>query len=135
MIVEINTWWVPFDVDEDEEFDALFGSPAVAYWQGIRPPSINAFRKQNGYWRRDPPAGTRVSAVLVGHNIKPYDVATNVPRMLTNPWAPTPISETDGLATTTATDDGQIANTEGTLASDKLFDLPTDWPLVDKPRR
>jgi hypothetical protein len=55
--------------------------------------------------------------------------------MLTNPWAPTPISETDGLAITTATDDGQIVNSEGTLTIDELFDLPTDWPLVDKPRR
>jgi hypothetical protein len=135
LIVALNTWWVPFGDDEDEPFEALFGSTAVAYWQGVQPPVIHAFRRENGYWRRDPPTGTRVSAVLVGHNISPYRSATGVPRMLTNPWSRLPISETDALTTTTATDDGQRVNTEGTLAIDALFGLPSDWPLVDKPRR
>jgi hypothetical protein len=131
LIIAINTWWVPFD-DEDEPFEALFGSPAFAYWQGMRPPVIHPFRRENGYWRRDPPAGTRVSAVLVGHNIKPYGLATDIPRMLTNPWSETPTSDTHGLATTTATDDGKPVNTEGALAIGELFGLPADWPLVDK---
>ncbi|MGB7165294.1 MAG: hypothetical protein WBD70_19510, partial [Mycobacterium sp.] len=135
LIVALNTWWVPFGDDEDEPFEALFGSTAVAYWQGVQPPVIHAFRRENGYWRRDPPTGTRVSAVLVGHNISPYRLAAGVPRMLTNPWSRLPISETDAVTTTTASDDGQRVNTEGTLAIDALFGLPSDWPLVDKSRR
>jgi hypothetical protein len=135
LIVAINTWWVPFVDDEDEPFDALFGSTGFAYWQGMRRPEIHGFRKQNGYWRRDPPAGTRVSAVLIGHNISPYGLVAGIPRMLTNPWSTVVISQTDGLATTTATDDGQPVRTEGTVAIDELFGLPSDWPLVDKPGR
>jgi hypothetical protein len=133
LIIAINTWWAPFNFDEEDEvFDAMFGSPAFAYWQGMRPPAIHAFRRENGYWRRDPPTGTRVSAVLVGHNIKPYGMATDTPRMLTNPWSHTLISETHGLATTTATDDGEPVNAECALTIGELFGLPADWPLVDK---
>ena len=134
LLVAINTWWVPFGDDEDEVFDALFGSPAFAYWEGMRPSAIHAFRREDGYWRRDPPAGTRVSAVLFGHNIKPYGLATGIPRMLTNPWTEKPVLDTYGLTTTTASDDGQIISTAGTLAVHEVFDLPAHWPHVDEPK-
>jgi len=39
LIIAINTWWVPMD-DQEEIFEALFGSPAFAYWQGMRSPSM-----------------------------------------------------------------------------------------------
>lgn len=132
LIIALNTWWVPFGDDEDEPFEALFGTSAIAYWQGMRPPEIHPFRQENGYWRREPAAGTRVSAVLLGHNIKPYGLATDTPRILTNPWSETPVQETYGLATTTATDEGQPVNTEGTLRVNDLFGLPADWPRVAK---
>lgn len=128
LIVAINTWWVPMDDDDEEVFEALFGSPAFLYWQGMRPPSIHAFRKQNGYWRGDPPAGTRVSAVLMGHNIDPWTAAADIPRMWINPWAPVPSSETHGLATSTANDDGQPVSTDGTLTARDVFGLPEGWP-------
>jgi hypothetical protein len=114
LIIAINTWWVPMDDDQEEIFEALFGSPAFAYWQGMRSPSISSFRKQNGYWRREPPAGTRVSGVLMGHNVDPRSAARDIPRMWINPWAPMPIYETDGLATSTTNDDGQPLSTDGT---------------------
>jgi hypothetical protein len=89
----------------------------------------------NGYWRADPQAGTRVSAVLMGRNIDPYGAAKDTPRMWINPWAPMPISETYGLATNNLQDDGQVLRTDGNLAVHELFDIPSDWPLVDKPPR
>jgi hypothetical protein len=130
LVVAINTWWVPMDDEDEEVFEALFGSPAFTYWQGMRPPSIHAFRKENGYWRHEPPAGTRVSAVLMGHNIDPWHAATDIPRMWINPWAPMPISETCGLATATANDDGQPICTEGTRTAHDVFGLPAGWPTI-----
>ncbi|SPM43614.1 hypothetical protein MNAB215_5840 [Mycobacterium numidiamassiliense] len=132
LIIAINTYWVPSANDEDEPFEALFGTPAFAYWQDMRPPEIHPFRQENGYWRRDPPAGTRVSAVLLGHNITPHGLATRIPRLLKNPWSQTPVQETYDLATTTATDAGQPVNTEGTLSINDLFGLAADWPRVGR---
>jgi hypothetical protein len=74
-----------------------------------------------------------VSAVLVGRNIDPWGAASDVPRMWINPWSPRPISETHSLPTTTANNSGEITSTEGTLAIHELFDLPKEWPQVDKP--
>jgi hypothetical protein len=130
LIIAINTGSV--FITDDDIHQALFGSAAFTYRQNVGDRSIHGFRKNNGYWRREPPAGTRVSAVMIGRNIDPWGVATDIPRMWVNPWAPMPISETHSLATSTANDDGQTISAEGTLAAHNLFDLPQDWPLVDK---
>jgi hypothetical protein len=116
------------DVDQ-----ALFGSAAFTYLQGAPQPSIHSFRRENGYWRRNPPAGTRVSAVLIGRNIDPWGAVRDVPQIWVNPWAPVPISDTYSLTTTTADDSGKVTRVEGSLAVNELFGLPEDWPQVDKP--
>ena len=70
---------------------------------------------------------------MLGRNVDPYGVAKDIPRMWVNPWAPIPISDTHSLTTTTASDDGQIVSTEGTLAIHEVFGLNTEWPQIDEP--
>jgi hypothetical protein len=40
-----------------------------------------------------------------------------------------------GLATNNLEDDRQVLRTDGNVVVHELFDLPADWPLVDKPGR
>ena len=133
LIVGLNTATV--FIDDDEIDAALFGSGSMLYNPGGEEKYIPMGRVPNGYWRADPPAGTRVSAVLMGRNIDPYEAAKDTPRMWINPWAPMPISETYGLATNNLHDDRQVLRTDGNVVVPELFDLPADWPLVDKPGR
>ena len=58
-------------IDDDEIDAALFGSGSMLYNPGGEEKYIPMGRVPNGYWRADPPAGTRVSAVLMGRNIDP----------------------------------------------------------------
>lgn len=130
LIVALNTTTV--FIDDDEIDHALFGSGSMLYNPGGEEKFVPMDRLPNGYWCADPPAGTRVSAVLMGRNIDPYGAAKDTPRMWINPWAPMPISETYGLATNELQDDGQVLRTDGDLVIHELFDLPSDWPLFDK---
>ena len=68
----------------------------------------------------------------MGRNIDPYGAAKDTPRMWINRWAPMSISETYGLATNNLRGDGQVLRTDGNLVIHELFDLPSDWPLVNK---
>ncbi|MDI3312950.1 MAG: hypothetical protein QJR12_01285 [Mycobacterium sp.] len=129
-IVALNTATV--FIDDDEIDDALFGSRSTLFNPYGEPKFTPLGRLPNGYWRADPLGGTRVSAVLMGLNIDPVGAAKDTPRMWINPWAPMPIFETYGLATNTLQDDGQVLRTNGNLVIHELFDLPSDWPLVDK---
>jgi hypothetical protein len=133
LIVALNTTTV--FIDDDEINHALFGSRSMSYNPGGEEKYLPTGRLPNGYWRADPPAGTRVSAVLMGLNIDPFGVAKDTPRMWINPWPQMPISETYGLATNKLQDDGQVLRTDGNLIMHELFDLPSGWPLVDKRRR
>jgi len=133
LIVALNTATV--FIDDDEIDAALFGSGSMLYNPGGEEKYIPMGRVPNRYWRADPPAGTRVSPVLMGRNIDPYGAAKDTPRMWINPWAPMPISETYGLATNNLQDDRQVLRTDGNVVVHELFDLPADWPLVDKPGR
>jgi hypothetical protein len=130
LIVALNAATV--FIDDDEIDHALFGSGCMLYNPGDEEKYLPMGRLPNGYWRADPPAGTRVSAVLMGRNIDPYGAAKDTPRMWINPWAPMPISETYGLATNNLQGDGQVLRTDGNLVVHELFDIPEDWPLVDK---
>jgi hypothetical protein len=131
LIVALNTATV--FIDDDEVDRALYGSPTVMYnpYGELRFTPMG--RSRNGYWCADPPAGTRVSAVIFGRNIDPYGAAKDVPRMWINPWAPMPVTDTFGLATNVVLDDDQVLRTDSGIAASDVFDLPAAWPLVDKP--
>jgi hypothetical protein len=131
LVVAINSGSVFFENSDVDQ--ALFGSATFTYLPNAQQRWIHEFRRQNGYWRRDPPAGSRVSAVLIGRNIDPWGAASDVPQIWVNPWSHMPISDTYSLATTTADDSGNVTRSEGTLAIHELFALPQAWPQVDKP--
>lgn len=115
-------------VDEGDMTDAVFGRKAVEYVPGD-PPSVRLVRLQNGYWRgKESERGSRVSAVLFGQNIRPWSLASHLPRMWINPWASMPLDEADSLAIFTAEDDGNIISRGTTLSPRGLFGLPSEWP-------
>ncbi|ORV09654.1 hypothetical protein AWB95_17720 [Mycobacterium celatum] len=133
LIVALNTATV--FIDDDEVDQALFGARSTLWNPHGEPRFTPLGRRTNGYWCGDPPKGTRVSGVLLGRNIDPYGAARATPRMWINPWPQVPISETYGLTTNTLQDDEQVLRTDGDLVIHELFDLPENWPLVDKQRR
>lgn len=50
-------------------------------------------RQRNGFWMKGAQArGTRVSAVITGTSLMPWNVATTWPRLWPNPWAARPLS-------------------------------------------
>ena len=126
LIVALNTTTV--FIDDDEVDRALFGAASVLFHPGDEPRFTRLPRARNGYWRADPPAGTRVSAVMLGSNIQPYAVAQDMPRMWINPWAPVPVTETYGLATNVLLDSDEVRRTQGTAVASDVFGLPPNWP-------
>lgn len=50
-------------------------------------------RQRNGFWMKGAQArGTRVSTVITGTSLMPWNVATTWPRLWPNPWAVRPLS-------------------------------------------
>jgi hypothetical protein len=126
LIVALNTTTV--FIDDDEVDRALFGAASVLFQPGDEPRFTRLPRARNGYWCADPPAGTRVSAVMLGSNIQPYGVAQDMPRMWMNPWAPVPVTETYGLVTNVLLDSDEVRRTKGTAVASDVFGLPPNWP-------
>jgi hypothetical protein len=116
-------------LDPNEIAEALFGTHEVEYYQGQRG-SMKSVRKRDGYWRQGPPRrGSRVSAVLDGENIYPWRVVEHLPKFWTNPWADLPVTHPVPLQTYTASDAGEVYESQierGTSA--KLFGLTPGWP-------
>lgn len=126
LILALNTTTVFID---DEEIDrALFGASSVLFDPDGEPRFTPMPRARNGYWCADPPAGRRVSAVILGSNIDPYGIGQDMPRLWINPWAPIPVTETYGLATNILLDNDEVRRTEGTAVASEVFELPADWP-------
>jgi hypothetical protein len=126
LIVALDTTTV--FIDDGEVDRALFGSSSVLFNPDGEPRFAPMPRARNGYWCADPPAGTRVSAVVIGSNIDPYSVGQNMPRMWINPWEPMPVTDTHGLATNVLMNNDQVCRKEGTTAALDVFELPQDWP-------
>jgi hypothetical protein len=126
LIVALDTTTV--FIDDGEVDRALFGSSSVLFNPDGEPRFAPMPRARNGYWCADPPAGTRVSAVVIGSNIDPYSVGQNMPRMWINPWEPMPVTDTHGLATNVLMNNDQVCRKEVTTAALDVFELPQDWP-------
>jgi hypothetical protein len=119
-------------VDEDDVADALFGRRAFEWTPG-EPDSVQLVRKRNGYWRGDWSSddvqrGTRVSAALFGSNLRYWRIATDLPQLWINPWAPVPLNHHDDFTTTTEREDGEIISAEGSLNASTVFSLDPEWP-------
>jgi hypothetical protein len=126
LIVALNTTTV--SIDDDEVDRALFGAASVLFNPDGEPRYTRLPRARNGYWCADPPAGARVAAVILGSNIQPYGVAQDMPRMWINPWAPVPVTETYGLATSVLLDSDEVRRTQGAAVASDVFGLPPNWP-------
>jgi hypothetical protein len=93
--------------------------------RGIGPP----FRQWNGFWiRGNTPRGTRVSAVLTGNNLLPWNVARLWPRLWPNPWASRPLRGSLPFPHGTANARGAVAYEEVAGAPHSILGLPEDWP-------
>jgi hypothetical protein len=61
-------------------------------------------------------------------------VQTQSPRLWLNPWAGRPLElESDWLAPTPISPDGQLTFGAAPLAADAIFALPAAWPGPEKP--
>lgn len=118
-------------LDEGEVNEALFGSVAIRYYQDIAGSAeAERVRQRDGYWRQGPPKrGSRVSGVLLGANIYPWRVSSELPELWLNPWADTPMDDHLPFTTHTANDDGRLLRIrEKNTSPDLLFGLTPGWP-------
>jgi len=116
-------------VDNEDIEGALLGRIAVR----IDPEDLDAegtwIRQRNGFWMKGTQArGTRVSAVITGTSLMPWNVATTWPRLWPNPWATRPLSVELPLPTATADENGAVSYKHRNEGPFGIFGLPSDWP-------
>lgn len=102
--------------------DAMFGSIALSIPRD-NPSSAELIRNEDGYWRRAGGRGSRVSAVLFSHDMRPWSVRSHLPIALINPWADQPINDHPPLSAITTTDGIQFTETPPTKAPQEVFNI------------
>ena len=112
---------------EREVTSALFGSEIVRV-PIADPDRVELARRSDGFWfEGGKPAGTRVSAVLLGVQIHPQNCARQWPRLWRHPWASKPLNTTlpfpSGRVTGSA-----VAVEEAIGHPWELLDVTPDWP-------
>ena len=115
---------------EDREVnEALLGTEVAQHTPGQRD-SVQVVRQRDGYWRQGPPKrGARVSAVLVGHNIYPWRITADTPKLWINPWADNPMTDSPPLETYTARNTGEVHQTRtASVTPAAIFSLDPGWP-------
>ena len=130
--VLIEHWFV----DEEDLFNALFGSVAVQISTVLNARlSPRAVRLRDGSWfGGHGPTGTRVSAVMVARGLAVWSVTRIEPQLILNPWASRPLTSEIGWRTTVADrENGTLDTRPATLSAASLFGLPPDWPGPDGP--
>jgi hypothetical protein len=125
VVAVLNT--SPF-LEQDEVAEALLGTDAFAYYPE-EPQFVKTVRRRDGYWRQGPPErGVRVSAVLDGNNIYPWQVSARLPKLWINPWATHPVNAALPFDTLTAHDTGEVYQKESETSANAVFGLNPDWP-------
>ncbi len=119
-------------VDRDEIMEALFGSEQLrGILRGEAPVGTQMTRARGGLWvSAAGPTNTRVSAVLIGAPVLPWNIPRASLRLYHNPWTQrADESELSRLPRAVARND-QIEWVDGeSLAT--VFELPVDWPNFD----
>jgi hypothetical protein len=117
----------PFMDNEDVE-NALFGN--IVYRYSVNEPGDGRWvRNRDGLWMRGTqPRATRVSGVLMGTGVFPWNHTHELPRLWTNPWAAWPLHATEPFPTATSDDTGTVTYTDTPTAARDIFGLPEDWP-------
>lgn len=116
-------------VDNEDIEGALLGRIAVQ----IDPDDPEAqgtwIRQRNGFWIKGTEArGTRVSAVITGTSLMPWNVATTWPRLWPNPWATRPFEIELPFPVAAASEQGAFSYEDRDEAPAGIFGLPSDWP-------
>jgi hypothetical protein len=116
-------------VDDEDIEGALLGRVAVQ----LDPDDLNAegtwIRQRNGFWMKGTRArGTRVSAVITGTSLMPWNVANTWPRLWPNPWAVRPLSTELPLPTAATDAGGAVTYQDREGNPSVIFGLPSDWP-------
>lgn len=107
---------------------ALFGDETfIIPLHGTSEP-IRMVRKPNGFWSGPQgPQSTRVSAVMVVEDLKPWTVATSKLYLYVNPYAKLPCSGKILRLPRMEPKDGQMVYRRG-ITPRNLFGLPPNWP-------
>lgn len=120
-----------FDNEDIEQ--ALLGRVAVQF-DPSKPGDGRWVRQRNGFWMPGSrPRGTRVSAVLTGTNLMPYNVTSVWPRLWPNPWAARPLSVELPFPTAVADTNGSVQYTDAAESPAELVGLAEGWPGPDAP--
>jgi hypothetical protein len=119
---------------ENEDIEqALLGRIAYQF-QVDSPEEGRWIRQRNGFWMQGARArGTRVSALLTGTNLMPWNCNTIWPRLWPNPWAAEPLDVECDFPKGIANDRGLVEYEEVGDEPGTLMGLPSGWPGPEAP--
>ncbi|WP_236593143.1 hemin-binding protein [Mycobacterium paraintracellulare] len=105
-----------------EMTNALYGSVAVTVAIGEAVHEDRGLTRQgNGYWRAPPDGGgSRISAVLLGESLQPWDPFAALPRLWVNPWATVPLGALPPFAAFTVNGD-DLVSTDASMTPHEIF--------------
>jgi len=115
--------------NEEEAFDALFGSPCVVvrrYEDGRV--EHRESRNPDGVWRgKDGPRKVGLSAVLSTERLSPWSIGLRRARLFRNPWAARPLAATPLGVDEINPVEGKFVKSEGSAFA-SIFGLHPGWP-------
>lgn len=120
-------------VDDEDIEQALLGGIA---WQfnPSAPDRGRWVRQRNGFWVQGGRArGTRISAVLTGTGLMPYNAASVWPRLWRNPWATRPLDAEFPFPTAAVDESGLVTYGDAKGTPARLLGLAEDWPGPERP--
>lgn len=118
----------PF-IDDDDIASVLFGNVAYSFIENGPPnQEIKPYRLKDGLWAPSGSRRTRVSAVLVGAGLTPWNPAQALPRLWLNPWAARPLGEQNfPFPVSTSDDTGAVSHFPSDTAAEIILGLPAGW--------
>jgi hypothetical protein len=110
--------------EQEDVTDAMFGRKHVRYYPDDAR-RVEVVRRRDGYWRAPPSdRGVRVSGVLFSHDMRPWSVASHLPKLWVNPWALNRVTEHSPFSALTVEDDGTIIERDATARPQDVFASP-----------
>lgn len=125
LVVAINAIG-EFGIEDDDVLEALFGSESVVV--RLDDGSTQLTRERNGVWTDSAtPTYTRLSAVLVGFPLLPWNLTTARLRLFHNPWATHPYTGPLTQLPQCHVVEGAFQWSDGKSIAD-ILQLPDGWP-------
>lgn len=114
---------------DHEDIEAALLGPIAYQIDTDKPGLVRPFWQRSGFWiRGNEPRGTRVSAVLLGNNLVPENVARTWLRLWPNPWAARPLLVSLPFHRGVANERRAVEYEEVGDAPHSILGLPQDWP-------